>query len=333
MNKTLKVATSFVLIGLSAAWFGFMVANWVGLYESPNYSSRGALLYGYDTLTRPSTFIFLAALTCLAVFSGLAYRSSDVLVAKKTPGALPVFRFATVGVIVSLVSLVIFALSAFFASFNGVSSNGRGIADQLTGIYLPIILAAAICVFLLLSATVYRKSVSTGETLSPEQKRAKREAALAFVYPIVGTTLALLIGLTVYQASRENPQTWVWVIILAVVGGSVALGSIYAARTKAHGTTQTKAKKAAGTAALSLNFVLVVLFVVVVTFMAFGFGISAIQELHSYPGYFTSDQSQLIEPITIGWFLHSMLPAMLTLALVDVTAYIAVRIRSIVSSS
>jgi len=31
--------------------------------------------------------------------------------------------------------------------------------------------------------------------------------------------------------------------------------------------------------------------------------------------------------------LHSMLPAMLTLALVDVTAYVAVRIRSIVSSS
>ncbi len=331
MNKTLKTATAFVLIGLTSAWFGFMTANWVGLYESPNYSSRGALLYGYDSLTKPSTYIFLVALACLAVFSGLAYRMSDVLVAKKTPGALPVFRFATVGVIVSLVSLVIFALSAFFASFNGVSSNGRGIADQLTGVYLPIILAAAICVFLLLSATVYRKSVSVVGTISPEQKKAKREAALAFVYPIVGTTLALLIGLTVYQSSRENPQTWVWVIILAIVGGSVALGSIYAARTKAHGTNQVKAKKEAGTAALSLNFVLVVLFVVVVTFMSFGFGFSAIQELQR--SYFGNAQEQHVNPITLGWFLHSMLPAMLTLALVDVTAYIAVRIRSIVSSS
>ena len=330
MNKTLKAATAFVLIGLTSAWFGFMAANWVGLYESPNYSSRGALLYGYDSLTKPSTYIFLVALACIAVFSGLAYRMSDVLVAKKTPGALPVFRFATVGVIVSLVSLVIFALSAFFASFNGVSSNGRGIADQLTGVYLPIILAAAICVFLLLSATVYRKSVSVVGTISPEQKKAKREAALAFVYPIVGTTLALLIGLTVYQSSRENPQTWVWVLILAIVGGSVALGSIYAARTKAHGTNQLKAKKEAGTAALSLNFVLVVLFVVVVTFMAFGFGLTAIQELQR--SYFGNAQHQNINTVTLGWFLHSMLPAMLTLTLVDVTAYIAVRIRSIVSA-
>ena len=330
MNKTLKAATAFVLIGLTSAWFGFMAANWVGLYESPNYSSRGALLYGYDSLTKPSTYIFLVALACIAVFSGLAYRMSDVLVAKKTPGALPVFRFATVGVIVSLVSLVIFALSAFFASFNGVSSNGRGIVDQLTGVYLPIILAAAICVFLLLSATVYRKSVSVVGTISPEQKKAKREAALAFVYPIVGTTLALLIGLTVYQSSRENPQTWVWVLILAIVGGSVALGSIYAARTKAHGTNQLKAKKEAGTAALSLNFVLVVLFVVVVTFMAFGFGLTAIQELQR--SYFGNAQHQNINTVTLGWFLHSMLPAMLTLTLVDVTAYIAVRIRSIVSA-
>ncbi|NCA08217.1 MAG: hypothetical protein EBS85_05780, partial [Micrococcales bacterium] len=97
-----------------------------------------------------------------------------------------------------------------------------------------------------------------------------------------------------------------------------------------HGTTQSKAKKSAGTAALSLNFVLVVLFVVVVTFMAFGFGFAAIQELQR--SYFGDAIRQRVSPITLGWFLHSMLPAMLTLALVDVTAYIAVRIRSIVSA-
>jgi len=330
MNKTLKTATSFVLIGLTSAWFGFMAANWVGLYESPNYSSRGALLYGYDSLTRPSTYTFLVALVALAVFSGLAYRLADVQVAKKEPGSLPVFRFATVGVIVSLVSLVIFALSCFFASFNSFFGQERTVVDQLTGIYVPIILAAAVCVFLLLSATVYRKSVAVVGKVSPEQKKAKRDAALAFVYPIVGTTLALLIGLTVYQIARQNPQVWVWVLILAIVGGSVAAGSIYAARTRAHNVIQTKPKKEAGTAALSLNFVLVVLFVVVVTFMAFGFGISAIQELQR--SYFGNGSRQQVSPITLGWFLHSMLPAMLTLALVDVTAYIAVRIRSIISA-
>jgi hypothetical protein len=330
MNKTLKVATAFVLIGLSAAWFGFIAANYVGLFEQPWYGSNGVATFGSIGLTKASTYIFLTALVCLAGFSGLAYRMTDVLVAKKTPGALPVFRFATVGVVVSLVSLVFFALSAFFASFNDFSGSRGGIRDQITGIYIPIILAAGVAVFLILSATVYRKSEATVGKASPEQKRAKREAALAFIYPIVGTTLALLIGLTVYQASRQNPQVWVWVLILAIVGGSIALGSIYAARTKAHGASQVKPNKVAGTAALNLNFVLVVVFVVVVTMMAFGFGIAAISELNDYNGWFRKDA---VSPITMGWFLHSMLPAMLTLALVDVTAYIAVRIRSIVSAN
>jgi hypothetical protein len=207
MNKTLKVATAYVLIGLTSAWFGFIIANYVGLYEAPQYNNEGYMWFGYAQLTKPSTYIFLTALISLAAFSGSAYRKADFLVAKKTPGALPVFRFATVGVVVSLVSLVIFALSAFFASFNNFSGSRSGIADQLTGVYIPIILAAAVAVFLILSATVYRKSEATVGKASPEQKRAKREAALAFIYPIVGTTLALLIGLTVYQAIAFLVQT------------------------------------------------------------------------------------------------------------------------------
>jgi len=329
MNKSLKVATLFVLLGLSLAWFGFMIANFLGILEGPRYIEPNTYEGGSQALTKGSTYVFLAALVALAGFSGLAYRKADYAVSKKTPGALPVFRFATVGVVVSLVSLVFFALSAFSASFNMFGSSGT-VVDQLTGVYVPIILAAAVCVFLLLSVTVYRKSEAVAGTLTPEQKRAKREAALAFVYPIVGTTLALLIGITVYQSNRQNPQSWVWVLILAIVGGSVAIGSIYAARTRAHGASQAKPKKVAGTAALSLNFVLVVIFVVVVTFMSFMFGISAINELNYFGGWFKKEP---LDAVTLQWFVNSMLPAILILALVDVTAYIAVRIRSIVASN
>jgi hypothetical protein len=84
----------------------------------------------------------------------------------------------------------------------------------------------------------------------------------------------------------------------------------------------------AGTTALSLNFVLVVFFVVVVTLMSFGFGIAAISELSQW-----RENGNYIMDLTPGWFFKSMLPAMLTLALVDVTAYIAVRIRSFVSAA
>jgi hypothetical protein len=248
-------------------------------------------------------------------------------------GSLPVFRFASVAVIVALVSLAIFAISAFFASFN-VYGPTKGIGDQLLGVYLPIVLAAAMCVVLLLSATVYRKSEAKVEAVSKEQKKAKREAALAFVYPIVGTTIALLIGLTVYSARRENPQVWIWVLILAIVGGSIAMGTIYAARTK-NNTPKSRAvaPKKSGSAALSLNFVLVVIFVVVVTLMSFTFGITAIQELGIYQINSGNGGEYVLQDPDLKWFLKSMLPAVVILAITNVTTSIAVRIRSIVSAS
>lgn len=328
MNKTLKTAIAFVIVGIDIAWLGMVLANYAGLYEAPSYDNFGGVISGSDGLTKASTYIFLLALAGFSLFSGLAYRLADHEVAKKVKGSLPVFRFASVAVIVALVSLAIFAISAFFASFN-LYGPSKGIADQLTGVYLPIVLAAAMCVVLLLSATVYRKSEAKVEVETKEHKRAKREAALAFVYPIVGTTIALIIGLAVFSAERQNPQVWIWVIILSIVGGSIAVGTIYAARTKANNPkSRAAAPKKTGSAALTLNYVLVVFFVVVVTLMAFGFGIAAIQDLQNY----SFPQGQQIEEPTWEWFFRLMLPAIAVLVLVNITATVAVRIRSIVAS-
>ncbi len=333
MNKTLKTAIAFVIVGIDIAWLGMILANYAQLHEATDYTSTGTLLRGIDSLTKPSTYIFLIALAGFALFSGLAYRLSDHQVVKKTKGSLPVFRFASVAVIVALVSLAIFAISAFFASFN-VYGPTKGIGDQLLGVYLPIVLAAAICVVLLLSATVYRKSEAKVEAVSKEQKRAKREAALAFVYPIVGTTIALLIGLTVYSARRENPQVWIWVLILAIVGGSIAMGTIYAARTKTSAPkSRAVAPKKTGSAALSLNFVLVVIFVVIVTLMSFTFGIAAIQELGIYRIQSDDGGEYVLQDPDLKWFIKSMLPAIVILAITNVTTSIAVRIRNIVASN
>lgn len=324
MNKTLRTATTFSLLGLTSTWFGFVAANFSSLYESDNY---GVQIGSGTGLTRPSTYIFLIALVVLALFSGLGYRLADAQVAKKQKGSLPVFRFTTVSVIVSLVSLAIFAIAAFFGSFNSYGPN-NGLLDQVTGVYLPIVLAAAVCVLLLLSVTVYRQSEVSGSSLSIEEKKLRREASLAFVYPIVGTTIALLIGLVAYSANRDNPQAWVWVLILLIVGSSIAAGSIYAARTKAHSVSKKPVKKVSGSAALSLNFVLVVIFVVVVTLMSFGFGIGAIDELRNY----SNEGNVVVKAMGIDWFLHSMFPALMMLLIVDVTAFVAVRIRSVIAN-
>jgi hypothetical protein len=332
MNKTLKTSIAFVIVGIDIAWLGMVLANYAGLYESPEYNEFGRLISGSDALTKASTYIFLLALAGFALFSGLAYRMADHEVVKKTKGSLPVFRVTSVAVIVALVSLAIFAISAFFASFN-VYGPTKGIVDQLLGVYLPIVLAAAVCVFLLLSATVYRKSEVKVEAVTLEQKRAKREAALAFVYPIVGTTIALIIGLAVYSLERENPQVWIWVLILSIVGGSIALGTIYAARTKtANPRSKATAPKKSGSAALSLNFVLVVIFIVVVTLMSFTFGIAAIQDLRQYMEYPNNGNGTVIRTPDLEWFAKLMLPAVVILVIVNVITSIAVRIRSIVAS-
>jgi NADH:ubiquinone oxidoreductase subunit 5 (subunit L)/multisubunit Na+/H+ antiporter MnhA subunit len=327
MNKTLKTSIVFVIVGIDIAWLGMVLANYAGLLESPEYNEFGVIISGYDSLTKASTYIFLLALAGFALFSGLAYRMADHEVVKKTKGSLPVFSFTSVAVVVALVSLAIFAISAFFASFNFFSPT-KGVGDQLLGVYLPIVLAAAICVVLLLSATVYRKSEVKVEAVSQEEKKAKREAALAFVYPIVGTTIALLIGLTVYSARRENPQVWIWVLILTIVGGSIAMGTIYAARTKSSSPkTRAAEPKKSGTAALTLNLVLVVIFIVVVTLMSFTFGIAAIQDLRQY-----LSNGPEIRTADLEWFTKLMLPAVVILAITNLTTSIAVRIRSIVAS-
>lgn len=330
MNKALKKATSFELIGLAFMWFGIVVGSYVSLSERTVYNEMGKIIGGTDSVLRPSTYVFLIALIGLALFTAIGFRTADLQLSQGSEGSLPVFRFTAVGVIFSLVSLAIFAITLFFASFNSFRS-GTELVEQLLGVYLPIVLAAAACIFALLAVTVYRKSNVVEEKQTPEQKKARREAALAFIYPIVGTTTALIIGLIFYQARRENPQVWAWVLILAIVAGSIVAGSIYAARTRAHGVkVVARPVRVPGSAALNLNFALVVIYIVVVTIMAFVYGIGAIEELDRR--YLVYPQVEAIAPIDLNWFVKSMLPAILILALVEVSAFIAVRIRTIVSS-
>ena len=81
-----------------------------------------------------------------------------------------------------------------------------------------------------------------------------------------------------------------------------------------------------------MNFVLVVIFVVVVTLMSFTFGIAAIQELGIYRIQSNDGGEYVLQDPDLKWFIKSMLPAIVILAITNVTTSIAVRIRSIVAS-
>ena len=160
MNKTLNRSTAGTLIGLCWVWFGFLSANYIQIVERPTEAN-----YYEPNMLRASTFVFLIALVGFAVGSVLAFRSADSALAKKTPGAMPVYRFNAVGVITALVSLVMFVLIAFFNSFNGFGNVDVG--QLVLGVYVPIVIAAGVAIVGLLMVTVYRKS----DVLSTEVSR------------------------------------------------------------------------------------------------------------------------------------------------------------------
>jgi hypothetical protein len=66
--------------------------------------------------------------------------------------------------------------------------------------------------------------------------------------------------------------------------------------------------------------------------MSFTFGISAVQELRQYMEYPNNGNGTVIRAIDLEWFFKSMLPALVILAIVNITTSVAVRIRSIVAS-
>jgi hypothetical protein len=75
---------------------------------------------------------------------------------------------------------------------------------------------------------------------------------------------------------------------------------------------------------VNLNLVLSIVFGVVVTIMAFTFGFAAIENLREWPQWVEGDpnsQQPIINGPSISWFLESMLPALVLLALATIGIY------------
>ena len=312
MNKTLKSATASVLIGMTTAWVGFLLGTyWMLNGFKFNLVDSGEDLY----LTQPATYVFLVALLGQAFFVVRAYRISDVELAKKTPGALPVLKYATVWIVVTALSLFFFAFSAFSSSL----PLDTGFLDLFTAAYLPIILAALGCVTLLLSTTVYRKSEMGQGERTEEEKTSKREAALAFIYPVLGGSLVfLIISIGVHGGAKTN--VWFWIFNVLLIAASLGLGGFYSARTKGLGLGQADTKGVKGTTALRLNLTLVIIFIVILTAGSFISGATVV-------GMFVRSRVPIND-----WLVNQMLPVLAVYVISVVITYFTVRVRSIISA-
>jgi hypothetical protein len=268
-----------------------------------------------------TVYLYLGGIAVVALASSFAFKISDALHVVEPSGITrSVYRFNGLAVVLSMVAGAVFAIGTFLESFNSTSTNFG--ANKLVEVYVPIILVTMVVVFVLLQATVFRKSeVEEGAPADPR----KRALGLAWSLPIIGTALALIIGLIAYGSSREV-ETWVWVLIQAVILSSIILGTNFAVKAR---TTKRMAarERVVGAGAMNLNFVLSIIFSAVVGIMSFVYGLAAIDKL-AIRDYTETGETFELMPLSFGWMITDFIPALLLLLLAEAGVYLTVTLRN-----
>jgi hypothetical protein len=338
MNNNLsKLAILTPLVGLIGGWKFFMFAIYAGLFVYPIYDAQG-MYQGDEQIIRPSTYLFLAGIVTFGLLALYGQRSA--LRARALAGvddslARAAHRFTTFAVIVALVAGAFFAIGNFLGAFNTFIDREENLTVRLFDVYIPILLATGLVVYILLRAFVFRKQVVKG---AKKERMSESEKALGLGYavPIIATAIAIIFGLAVYDVTRTDLEVWVWVIIQVIIVSGILLGTRFStkAKTAKAAPPRTRATLAAGAA--NLNFVLSIVFGVTVSFMSFTFGAMAIETLRVYPPYeepapgeeFTAVWSWTVAPLSVSWFIEQMLPAVVLLVLAALGTYLSITERN-----
>lgn len=330
MNKNVRLGLVLPLVGVTVAWVGMVVASFLDLRNN-FYTSSG---YPEFVEVKASTYVVLAA---LAIASGLVlwgFKAADA--EHVTSGDVPLvratYRFAGLMIVIALVFDAIFALSTFMSSFDNRAFYGGAqttLGGRLLGVYLPILLDAGLVVFVLLQSTLKRKSSaiegSEGKGMSPTQKAL----AIGYALPIIGTALAIIIGLVVYDIQQSSIQNWTWVVIQLIIGTSIILGTRSAAKARSAKPVVRAPRVVGAAGAVTLNYVLSLVFAGAVSIMSFAFGTSAVSSLTN--GW-VDDMGNLDKnkPLAMDadWWMNQMIPAFLLLVAVQVTVYLVITSRN-----
>ena len=338
MNDIRSAKRSIILplAGLALAWLFFMAGFFTDLlvtinqYQTDNFGEREL---------RWSTYLFFLGIAAVAITSLLGQRVALALRQQDDfPLARSAHRFANLGIILSLVAGAIFAIGNFLGAFGGYDRDAPGLV-RIFGVYVPIVLATALVVTILLLGFVFRKDAPDLRNEQNEDlKNKQRAVGLAYASPILGTAIAILFGLAVYDITRTELDVWIWVIIQLIIAVSILIGTRFAAKAKL--VAVTPKPRQPGVAAVNLNLVLSILFGVVVTAMAFGFGGSAIDSLVDWDAYWEARapletkgegfvaMAPEFRGADLAWWLGDMLPALVLLTLAEFGIYKSIVTRN-----
>ena len=336
-NKLSKLAILAPLVGLIGGWKFFMFAIYAGLFVYPIYDAQG-MYQGDEQIIRPSTYLFLCG---IVIFGLLAlYGQRLALRARSLAGvddslARAAHRFTNFAVIVALVTGAFFAIGNFLGAFNTYIDREENLTVRLFDVYIPILLATGLVVYILLRAFVFRKQVVKG---AKKERMSESEKALGLGYavPIIATAIAIIFGLAVYDVTRTDLEVWVWVIIQVIIVSGILLGTRFSTKAKTAKTAPPRARATLAAGAANLNFVLSIVFGVTVSIMSFAFGAAGIEKLRVYPPYeepapgeeFTAVWSWTVSPLSVSWFIEQMLPAVVLLVLAAAGTYLSITERN-----
>ena len=308
------------LVGLVVGWAFFMFAAWSNLFVQPEFDQQGMWLNDGPVI-RPSTYLYLAGIAAFSVASlrGLTLSAAEKA-SQSTPEGLTLaaYRFGNLTVIIALAGGAIFALANFFGAFGGPSADGS-LMERLLGVYLPIVLATALVVTVLLFAFVFRKDKADATVTETTGLDARQKAlGLGYAIPIIAAAIAVIFGLVVYDVTGTSLEAWVWVIIQVIIAAGIILGTRYARLAKAEKAAAPKPRKAWASGAWNLNFVLSIVFGAVVSVMAFVFGAGSFEELRDYNYDYAGWD---LEPFTVAWLIGDFAPALVLILLVAIGLY------------
>jgi hypothetical protein len=335
--KLAKQAIITPLIGLVVGWTLFMFAIYSDLYVFPIYDSEGMYL-GETQIVQISTYLYLVG---IVVFGLLALRGQQMsLHARELAGLdapLPraAHRFTNLTVVISLVGGSIYAIGNFLNAFNSFGQENVNLLVRLFDVYVPIVLATILVIYILLRAFVYRK-----QTVKQAKKQgmsdSEKALGLGYAIPILFTAVAIIFGLVVYDITRTDLQVWVWVVIQVIIALGILLGTRFSSKAKAAKAAPPRVRQTLAAGAANLNFVLSIVFGATVSIMSFTFGASAIESLRIWPEYiepaageeFVFDPGWEIAPFEWSWFFESMVPALALLLIAAVGIYLFITERN-----
>ncbi len=331
-------AIALPLIGLLVAWLSFMGATLANLYvPQPQYGPNGNVFFK-EEIFQVAPYLFLLGIAAVAVSSllaqGLAIKAREQS-QDSSSLARAAHRFSTLGIIVGLAGGAIFAIGNFLGAFNSYAGRSESAFLRIFSVYVPILLATGLVVYVLLAAFVFRHDESTNtDGVKQKMSEAQKALGLGYAVPILATAVAIIFGLGVYDVTRTNLQVWVWVIIIAIVAAGVVWGTRFAAKAKSAKAAPPKPRTALAAGAANLNLVLSIIFGSVVTIMAFAFGTDAISKLQTWPQPPINCEGVdcATEPIITGptwnWFIQELAPAKVLLLLAVGGIYVTITERN-----